>query len=335
MKLNTKGDICELLRAYVPSAALSAALELGVFWRLEEQPRTVGWIAQEFNIPLKRCYYWLELLASLNLLESQGEAYISSPLTRHAIMEGYSPESWSLLAQEARERYPAGIDLSLNIRHDASVWSVLGRTPPDYVAQMMEDAERARRFTRMLYEIHLPLAQDISLALDLSRFHRLMDLGGGSGVIALALLERYPDLEATVVDVANVCAAGEEIAAGTRAAERIRFHRADFLYDPLPIGFDIVLECDVGIYSEELFRRLAASLNNAGRLIIVDELAEEGQVGPPSNLGYAFYVSLHNPEFTLPSVNGVLGYLERAGYRLLSVDKLTGGEAIIQAEKRQ
>lgn len=334
MKLDTKDDVLELLRSYVPSAALSAALELGVFWLLEEQPCTVESVARELNIPDKRCYFWLELLASYGLLERHGDTYVVSPLTRHAITGTYSPETWSLLAQEARERYPAGIDLSLNLSHNASIWPVIGRTPPDYVAQMMENPERARRFTRMLFEIHRPLAEELAQILDLSRFHRLMDLGGGSGVISLALLRHNPDLTATVVDIPNVCAAGEEIVAGTPEAERITFHPADFLHDELPAGFDVVLECDVGIYNEDLFRRLAATLNDSGRLVIVDELAEEGQVGSPSSLSHAFYVSLHNPEFTLPSVNGVCGYLEQAGFHLIAIQKLTSGETVIQAEKR-
>lgn len=335
MKLNTKDDVLELLRAYVPSAALSAALELQLFWLLAERPRTAEAVAQELNIPVKRCYYWLELLASHDLLERCGDTYAPTALARHAITGTYSPETWSLLAQEARERYPAGIDLSLNLSHPASIWSALGRTSPNYVAQMMENPERARRFTRMLYEIHRPLAEELAQTLDLSGFQRIMDLGGGSGVISLALLRRYPDLTATVVDIANVCAAGEEIVAETPEAERITFHPADLLHDELPAGFDVILECDVGIYSEGLFRRLVSCLNDSGRLIIVDELTEEGQVGSPSSLSHAFYVSLHNPEFTLPSVNGICGYLEQAGFRLLTTQKMTTGEVIIQAEKRQ
>lgn len=335
MKLNTKEDVLELLRAYVPSAALCAALEQQLFWRLEEQPLTAEKVAQEFNIPRRRCYFWLELLANYDLLERRGDTYAPSTLARCAIIATYSPETWSLLAQEARERYPACVDLSQNISHPASIWPVLGRTPPNYVAQMSESPERARRFTRMLFEIHRPLAEELAQTLDLSGFRRLMDLGGGSGVMSLALLCRNPDLNATVVDIPNVCAAGQEIVSNNPLSERIVFHPADFLHDELPTGFDVILECDVGIYSEDLFRRLAATLNNPGRLVIVDELTKERMSGSPSSLSHAFYVSLHNPEFTWPSVNDVCGYLEQADFHLISIQKLTSGEAVIQAEKVQ
>jgi 16S rRNA G1207 methylase RsmC len=68
---------------------------------------------------------------------------------------------------------------------------------------MAQSPERARRFTRMLGEIHRPLAAELAETLDMTGVRRLMDLGGGSGVVSLALLNRHPELTAVVVDIAN------------------------------------------------------------------------------------------------------------------------------------
>jgi hypothetical protein len=73
-----------------------------------------------------------------------------------------------------------------------------------------------------------------------------------------ALLRRYPHLTAVVVDIANVCAAGREIATENSMEDRITYYAADFLRDELPSGFGMVLECDAGPYSEALFRRILA-----------------------------------------------------------------------------
>lgn len=333
MKLNTKDDVLELLRAYMPSAALGAALELELFWRLSEGPRTMEAVASELDIPPGRCTYWLELLAGLDLLERKGETYALSPTARSAIVEAHSTETWSLLAQEARERYPVGTDLSLHLGHNGSLWDIQGREPPDYVAQMVADPERARRFTRMLYEIHAPMAEELADILDLTGVSRLMDLGGGSGVVALALLRRHPGLTAIVLDIANVCAAGREIASGTPVADRITYHAADFLHDGLPGGFDMVLECDVGLYSEELFSKLASSLNKDGQLVVVGELPGANQSPSLSRRSHAFYASLNNPDFALPTRNEVEEYLRRVGFRVLSSPMLSSGESVLIAQK--
>ena len=156
MEPETTEDINQLLKMYLASAALGAALELRLFWRLAEKPAGVGSISQTFGIPFNRCRSWLELLVGLGLLEHRGETYAPSSTARNAILKAYSQETWAFLAQEAREQYLAGRDLTSNISHSDSVWVAQGLKVPSYVAQMAKSPERARRFTRMLYEIHRP-----------------------------------------------------------------------------------------------------------------------------------------------------------------------------------
>lgn len=167
------------------------------------------------------------------------------------------------------ERYPICKDLALHITHPDSVWTTQGLERPNYVAKMIENPERAEQFTRMLYELHLPLAEQLANFLDLTGVNRIMDLGGGSGVISHTLLRRYSHLSSVVVDIPNVCVVGREIARETTVRDRITYHAADFLHDDLPIGFDMIIECDIGIYSEELFRKVYNSLNEGGKFVIV------------------------------------------------------------------
>lgn len=63
-----------------------------------------------------------------------------------------------------------------------------------------------------------PLADYLAGLLDLGGVGRLMDLSGGSGALALALLEHYPDLTAVVVNLPAVCAAGFETTLTDRLA---------------------------------------------------------------------------------------------------------------------
>jgi cyclopropane fatty-acyl-phospholipid synthase-like methyltransferase len=170
----------------------------------------------------------------------------------------------------------------------------------------------------MLYEIHLPLAEELAGLLDMSGVERILDLGGGSGVLSLALLEKYPGLQATVVDLANVCETGRKIAAERSLAERITYHPADFLQDELPTGFDLALECDVNVFSEELFRKVRHSLRPEGRFVILDEFGASEEIAPPSRLHWAFEGSMVDPEFSFPTAAEVKDMLGKAGFRHLS-----------------
>jgi SAM-dependent methyltransferase len=325
MKPDTTDDIFDLLDSHLTAAALGAAMELGLFWLLAEQPLDAAGVGRELGIPTNRCRYWLQLLESVGLVEQVSNGYVPSATARTAILDAYSRETWAFLAQVTRQRVPLVSDLPLHIRAPGSIWAAQGLTAPNYYAQIVESPERARRFTRMLYEIHLPLADRLAQCLGLGGVKRLMDLGGGSGVISLALLRRQPDLEAVVVDIPNVCAAGREIAAQRSMTERVTYYEADFLQDELPIGFDLVLECDAGRYSEALFRKVRASLNPGGRLVVVDHFVSDADVAPPSCLFWAFESSLANPDLTHTTTDDIRARLARAGFQVLSERTLPSG----------
>jgi predicted TPR repeat methyltransferase len=306
MKPTNADEVLDLLDAAFPASAVGAALELGLFWLLETRPQDANEVSRRLGIPLGRCRYWLQMLCGAELIHEGAEGFSPSSAARSAILETCSRESWALLAREARDRLPGLCHLPLSLREPDSAWEAI---------QMDEDAERARRFTRMLYELHQPLADELVDCLDLSGVDRLMDLGGGSGVMSLAFLRRYPRLRATVVDIANVCAAGREIAAEVSLADRITYHAADFLRDELPSGFDMALECDVNVYAVPLFRRVRASLKPGGLFVIVDQLAPADGVAPASRLHWALEGSLRDPSFQFPTAAMIRDQLRQAGFR--------------------
>ncbi|MDI6809710.1 MAG: methyltransferase [Candidatus Eisenbacteria bacterium] len=333
MKPRTTADVLDLMGSYIASSALNVALEVGLFWLLKERPETTESVARSLHIPSNRCRYWLELLRGMGLLDREGAAYSVSPDARTAILDAYSKETWMHLAEEERERYPAGRDLALHIRRPGTVWATQGLEPPDYVKQMEESIDRARSFTRMLYEIHKPLAEEVAGRLDLTGVKKLMDLGGGSGAVSLALLRRNPQLACVVVDIENVCVAGRELAAENSMQERIVYHSADIIKDKLPSDFDMVLECDVGIYDEALFRKVRDVLNPQGRFVIVGELAREEGVAPLSRLDHAFWRSLDDLDYEVVTVPLVHARLAKVGFHPISEETLQNGGVVIQSGK--
>jgi predicted O-methyltransferase YrrM len=334
MKLTTRGDVSDCLSAYVASAALGTAIELGLFWLLAEQPLDAPGVAQALNIPINRCQYWLQLLHSMGLIEQVSAGYAPSSVARTAILDTYTQESWTFLAQYEREQFPSVCDLALHIQEPGSIRAAQGLTTLNYVKKMVNDPERARRFTRMLYELHQPMANRLTELLDMTSVHRLMDLGGGSGVVSLALLRRHPGLSATVVDIEHVCSAGREIAQEDSLADRITYFAADFVHDELPVGYDMVLHCDVGVYGEALSRKLWAALNQGGRLVIVDHFAPAENVVSPARLYWTFQDSLADPGFDVMTVAKLQMQLTQAGFHLLSESTvLPGGRLVIQARK--
>jgi SAM-dependent methyltransferase len=304
----------ELLDGSYASAALGAALELGLFWRLSERPLDAEGIAGAYGIPLNRCRYWLQLLERTGLLERTEAGFAPSAAAHDAILAALSRESWEQLAVESREAFPGLRDLSVHLRTPGSAFEAMGYTPPDYLALMSADRARARRFTRMLYEIHAAFAARLAAFLDCEGAARLLDIGGGSGVVSLALARRHPRLTAVVLDLPAVCAAGREIAAECGLSGRVAFHAADFREDALPVGFDAAIECDVGVYDAGLFGKVRAALNPGGRFFVVDQFAPAVGVAPATRVQWALDGALRDPSFAFETAAEVSAQLERADF---------------------
>jgi SAM-dependent methyltransferase len=317
MKTETTEDILELMNGSIFSSVLGTAMELGLFWLLADRPLSTAELAQSLDIPLNRCYYWLKILCKLGLLEESGEGYAPSALAWEAILNVQSQDTWAFQAREDRDLALYVQDLALNIGKPMSAWQAGNRTPADFLQRIGEDPTYIARFTRKLYQIHSSFAEQLANMLDLRGVTRLLDLGGGSGVVSFALLRKRGELTSVIVDVESVCQAGRVIASENKLEGRITYLAADFLRDDLPAGFDMVLLCDVGSFSESLFRRIHDVLNRNGRLVIIDKFAPSKTSAPPSRLLSAFLASLESPAQSIDYITTqvVQARLQRAGFR--------------------
>ncbi|HEX6844954.1 MAG TPA: methyltransferase [Actinomycetota bacterium] len=311
MKIDTTADVHDLLGAAVDAAALAAALELGLVGMFEEGPRPVHAVAEAFDIPETRCRYWLAALAALGVLEEAGDGYGLSAVGRAAILEGQSREAWRYLAVEARESSPLAVDLARRLGVRGPVTDDPAAVT-DYMDKLRVDPDRARRFTELLYELHEWLADAVAETVDLREARRLLDLGGGSGVVSFALLRRNPDLTATVLDIPAVCEAGRAIADRTDVAARIAYVPVDYSDQPLPEGFDAIMTCDAR-FTCPLLGKIAQALPSGGRYLLVDRSFDTGPSQRTALARGLFAASLVDPDHAFPTIEQVYADIRAAG----------------------
>lgn len=336
MKKTTTGDdITEMFTATAASAALGAAVETGLLWRLAAQPLCAEDIVASLRIPGRRGYYWLQFLEEIGVLDGGPQGYSPSAAAREAILQTRTQESWQHLALDERERVAGLHNLALCLSEPGSIWTAQGLPAPiNYVEKMRHDPARAREFTRMLFEVHQPLAGSVANLVDLTGARRLMDLGGGSGVISMALLRKYPALSATVVDLENVCIAGREIADEQGLSGRISYFPADFEADEFPQGFDAIIQCDVGLLGLPLFQKMYQCLNPGGRVIFIELLSPNQHAAPLGRVRWTFLDSLHDPNFGFPTPGQAAELLAQAGFEVLPGLQPAGKLTVLQARKR-
>jgi len=324
-----------LFDAPTASAALRATITTGLLWMLAEKPMKGDEVLQVLNIPGKRGHYWLQYLQSLGILELDSQGYVPSSVAHTAILDTNSRESWQHLVIDQQERDACVYGLPQLISEPGSLWDIQGLDEPiNYVDRMRASPARAHEFTRMLYEVHQDLADQVAKLLDLTGVDRMMDLGGNSGVISMALLRKYPALTSTVVDIENVCVAGREIADEVGFSDRITYHPAEFSDDEFPCGFDLVLQCDVSVQSLELLQKIWRSLNPDGRFIFVGHLSPAENYAPPTRLEWTFLDSLRDADSGIPTLTEFKKQLAQAGFNVSEEHHTFGkGWVVLQAHK--
>ncbi len=338
--LKSTSDIRTLLRMNLVAAALDTALEKRLFWGLQKTPMSATQIANNWNVPLDRIQYLLEILVGLKLLNKSENFYSPSAIATSLIIDTFNADSWVFLARAARNMYLVGYNLIENITHPQSVWAPLELAPPSWFKKMKTDDDYAKKFTYTLFDIHKDIAKHISQELDLKDFNLLMDLGGGSGVISMALLGKFDQLTAVIIDIPKVCEIGNEISDNFPHKDRISYLARDFLREDLPKGSDIILQCDSGIYSEEFFKKIYRTLIEGGMYIIIANLDEDSAwiETPNQDLSIEynlrlFQSSLGTDKIKRTNIDQIKSYLISAKFRNISY-KITSKELlIIQAHK--
>jgi hypothetical protein len=153
------------------------------------------------------------------------------------------------------------------------------------IASAMDDEAAARHLTLALASRARNVAPALARACSIDGMRRLLDVGGGSGLYAIAYLHRHPDLEAVVWDRPEVLKVAEELARDHGVADRLRPVAGDMFGDPVPTDCDAILLSNVLHDWDEpecrrLIGRLAATLPSDGRLLIHDVFLDDDLGGP-------------------------------------------------------
>jgi acetylserotonin N-methyltransferase len=144
--------------------------------------------------------------------------------------------------------------------------------------------EAKREFLMGMHGFGVISSPHVVAAFDLSRFHRLADLGAATGHLVIAACERYQNLRGVVFDLPDAIPLAREIVSASTVADRIEFAGGDFFADPLPAADLYSLGRILHDWSEEkclaLLARIYAELPAGGGLLIAEKLLQENAAGP-------------------------------------------------------
>ncbi len=300
----------ELETVFMASRLVVAAERLQVFRRLSGKRRSAVALRKLLGIHPAYSEHFLNALVSLGLLRKRGDLYENSALSEKLFVKERSVYWTRQFSGECVENFQSLTVLEEVLKSGRDPSTVMMKKGTSYVERMKKNPRMARDFTLMLYHYHRADATALAKHLDLTSFHSVLDVGGGSGVMSLALAKKHRHLRARILDIEPVCRVARQVIRKERLSGRVKALAGD-MNKTFPSGHDVIMFCDVGHLRSSMLKRTFKSLPTGGMVVLVDRFFSEDGTRPLDRLLYQFVGS----SFGVDTCKEMVHALSACGFR--------------------
>ncbi|UCG61319.1 MAG: methyltransferase domain-containing protein [Candidatus Zixiibacteriota bacterium] len=270
----------DLQTVFMVSRVVVAAEKLQIFRKLHGKQLTAAQIGRMLGIHRQKREVFLGSLVAVGLLKKKGDLYFNSALAEKYFVRERSIYWTRLYSDQCITEYERFSVLEKMLATGKNYGSIVGKKNVGYLDVIAKNRTWACDFTHMLYYHHLPEARALAKKLNLRGYRSLLDVGGGSGVMSIALARKYPHLKACVLDMKTVTPVTRKIVRREGLSKQITTTVGDLNRD-LPDGYDVMMFCDVDIADyRKTFKTAYDRLPAGGLIVVVEELASEDYTEP-------------------------------------------------------
>jgi hypothetical protein len=231
--------------SYATELLTAAVCHFNLFTRLAQAPRTVREVASDLGLCERPAIVLTTALRAMGLLSECDGRLTLTDLAHEHLLSGGAFDVGGYVGLAAQSPGVLVMVEALKSNRPARAGGGTIYTFRDGVQSAMDEAVSARHFTLALAGRAINVAPHLAQAVDLTRAGTLLDLGGGSGIYSVALLQRFPNLRAIVFDRSEVLKVADEFAAAYGVSKRLECRPGDLFADALP-------PCDVALLSNIL-----------------------------------------------------------------------------------
>ncbi|TFL19337.1 methyltransferase [Jannaschia formosa] len=278
----------DIVAGFVHSQVLWSVVELRLSHRLADGPLTAEALARGTGIAAPRMAALCDAAVALGLFRKRDGAYRLA--RRGAAMLGV-PGLEAMVSHH-----------SVLYRDLADPLSVLrGREtelalfwPYVFGAAAAEAPDVARRYSTLMAESQVLVAEETLRRVDLSRAREVLDIGGGTGAFLAALGQAHRGPRLHLFDLPAVLSGAADTFAAAGLSDRVRITPGSFRDDGLPEGADTVTLVRV-LYDHAdetvlaLLRDVHAVLPEGGRLVVSEPMTGGPRPHRAGDAYFAFY----------------------------------------------
>lgn len=256
------------------SQALFAVIELDIPPIIADGPVPLAELASRTDVDEDRLRRVLRALAALGVVSRTDEGIGLTDAGRELLDADRREQIRDAIA----DRYVRADDLLVCLREGTTAFHRrFGEEMFDYLS---DHEEERRLFTSAMTGMARHSVPAIVDALDLDGDELVVDVGGGEGSLAIALVKAHDDLQAIVFDRPQVVADAKRRIQVGGLMERCRVHEGSF-FEGVPGGADLyVLGRVLHDWDDdqvvEILGNVADAADAGSRVVAVEEVVDEG-----------------------------------------------------------
>jgi len=302
--------ILEILDGFIRSKVLMTAYRMDIFTLLAEQPLGEAELFERLGLPRRSGTVLVNACLALGLLERVDGRLRTTPELAPYLVRG--PEQpfrmSSYLIEYYEEVYRQLEDLEGLVRSNGA--SSTFKLRPYFRDVSTIDHQMAAGYSGYMASTVPQIAEVAMETFDFSPFRHLLDLCGSTGMFCRSVLDRYPHLRASFLDVPSVVEIGaREISQLPALRDRLRPIPGDMFVTELPDDVDVVTMCrSAHDWGEDdvarVFRRVHAILPRGGALVLIERMLPDELSPDAENLymrSVYFLVKSQHNEYRTPS----------------------------------
>ncbi|WP_250399654.1 methyltransferase [Streptomyces cellostaticus] len=269
----------ELVFGAACAAAVRAAARLGVADALDDTPMTAEDLAVAVKTEPKPLRRLLRALSCYDVFTERPDGTFAHTGMSRLLRED-DPNSLRAIALWCTEpwTWDAWPRLDEAVRTGDNV--VEGLYGKEFFTYLNEDApESADVFNRAMTRSSEQSAREVAALLDLSGAKSVADVGGGQGHVVACLLDKYPAMRGTLLDLPRVVGnALPRLREGGDLADRARIVPGD-VRDAIPVQADVYVIKNILEWDDESTSRTLRNVVEAGgpgtRVVVIENLVDD------------------------------------------------------------
>ena len=262
-------ELYRMLIAPIRSKLLLTGIELKVFDQLSE-PKSADAVAKALSTHPVNTRLFLDGLTASDLVVKQDGLYQNTPVAQAFLVENTTTFLGPILTITAQTFFAIN-DLPKLVKE--------GPPPPSPEADMgsekiwaqfaaaMANAERAG-IARQAPEIVSELSEFPS-------FKKMLDLGGGPGLIGITIVATHPSMKGVIFDRPAIIKVAETFIKEYEMEDRMEVLGGDFNHDPIGEGYDLIWASSALSLAKDdmdsLTKKIYDALNPGGVFLVLHE----------------------------------------------------------------